>query len=63
MDWFELTDLPQLQSVKLGNGAFGDTKSFEMSNLTSIQLIDFGSSCFGGSTYPIASFTLISMIH
>ena len=22
MDWFEFTDLPQLQSVKLGNGAF-----------------------------------------
>ena len=22
MDWFEFTDLPQLQSVKFGNGAF-----------------------------------------
>ena len=22
MDWFEFTDLPQLQSIKLGNGAF-----------------------------------------
>ena len=22
MDWFEFTDLPQLQSVKLGNAAF-----------------------------------------
>ena len=22
MDWFEFTDLPQLQSLKLGNGAF-----------------------------------------
>ena len=63
MDWFELTDLPQLQSVKLGDYAFENIKSFEMSNLTSIQLIDFGSYCFRGSTYRIASFTLISVIH
>ena len=27
MDWFEFTDLPQLQSVKLGYGAFADVHS------------------------------------
>ena len=41
-------DLPLLQSVKLGNWAFWNTKSFEMSNLPSLQSIDFGQWCFGG---------------
>ena len=41
-------DLPQLQSVKLGEGAFRDTGSFAMSNLTSLQSIEFGSRCFDG---------------
>ena len=27
MDWFEFTDLPQLQSVKLGNAAFYNVHS------------------------------------
>ena len=48
MDWFEFTDLPQLQSVKLNNNAFQKTKSFEMLNLTSIQSLDIGEWCFGG---------------
>ena len=48
MDWFEFTDLPQLQSVKLGEWAFQNTGSFAMSNLTSLQSIEFGQWCFGG---------------
>ena len=27
MDWFEFTDLPQLQSIKLGYGAFNRVQS------------------------------------
>ena len=57
MDWFEFTDLPQLQSVMLNNYAFQNTKSFEMSNLTSLQFIEFGQSCFNGAS----SFSLIGM--
>ena len=43
-----MIDLPQLESVKLGNNAFSNTGSFIMSNLTSLQSIDFGQGCFGG---------------
>ena len=46
MDWFEFTDLSQLQSVKLVDYAFQNTESFEMSNLPSLQSIDMGDSCF-----------------
>ena len=47
--------LPQLQSVKLNNNAFQNTKSFEMYNLTSLQSIDIGQNCF----YSASSFSLI----
>ena len=58
-------DLPQLQSVKLGNWAFRYTKSFAMSNLNSLQSIEFGNSCFGGDDYSgggASSFSLIGII-
>ena len=51
-------DLPQLQSVKLGGGAFGSTKSFAMSNLTSLQSIEFGQRCFKEAS----SFSLIGIV-
>ena len=44
------TDLPNLQSVKLGNYAFRSTETFAMTNLTSLQSIEFGQWCFGGRT-------------
>ena len=50
--------LPQLQSVKLGNGAFENTESFGMSNLTSLVSIEFGQYCF----YSASSFSLIGII-
>ena len=50
--------LPQLQSIKLNNNAFQNTKSFEMSNLTSLQSIDIGQSCFNGAS----SFSLIGIV-
>ena len=58
-------DLPQLQSVKLGDNAFQRTTSFSMSNLTSLQSIEFGYSCFGGDYYGsggASSFSLIGLI-
>ena len=48
-------DLPQLQSVKLGDYAFQNTKSFEVSILPSLQSIDIGQNCF----YSALSFSLI----
>ena len=51
-------DLPQLQSVKLSDYAFQNTKSFEMLNLTSLQSIDIGQNCFNGAN----AFSLIGMI-
>ena len=51
-------DLPQLQSVKLGNKAFDNTKSFGISNLTSLVSIEFGQECF----YWASSFSLIGII-
>ena len=54
MTW--IIDLPQLQSVKLGGGAFRNTKSFAMSNLTSLVSIEFGD-CF----YEAPSFSLIGI--
>ena len=64
MDWFEVTDLPQLQSVKLGDNAFGNTRSFAMSNLTSLVSIEVGQRCFGGYNYNggASSFSLIGII-
>ena len=58
-------DLPQLQSVKLGNEAFRRTRPFAMSNLTSLVSIEFGQWCFGGSDIyggGASSFSLIGMI-
>ena len=53
-----LIALPQLQSIKLNNNAFQNTKSFEMSNLTSLQSIDIGQKCFNGAS----SFSLIGIV-
>ena len=58
-------DLPLLQSVKLGGGAFQRTRSFAMSNLNSLQSIEFGQYCFGGDYYGsggASSFTLIGIV-
>ena len=57
-------DLPLLQSVKMGSGAFRNTETFAMSNLTSLQSIEFGEWCFGGSEYVAGatSFSLIGII-
>ena len=40
MDWFELTDLPQLQSVKLGISAFHDVHSavFESDRMDGLMI-------------------------
>ena len=43
-------DLPQLQSVKLGDNAFQSTRSFEMLNHTSLQTIEIGQECFNGAS-------------
>ena len=58
MDWIKFTDLPQLQSVKLGEWAFQNTGSFAMSNLTSLVSIEFGEWCF----ISAPSFSLIGII-
>ena len=47
-EWNDRIDLPSLQSVKLGNAAFQNTKPFTMANLTSLESIEFGNYCFGG---------------
>ena len=64
MNWIDFADLPQLQSVKLGDRAFQNTKSFAMSNLTSLQSIEFGEYCFGGNWNEggASSFSLIGII-
>jgi len=49
--------LPQLQSVKLGDYAFRNTKTIGVSNLVSLQSIEFGVECFNGAS----SFSLIGM--
>ena len=40
MDWFEFTDLPQLQSLKLGNGAFRYVQSavFESDRMDGLMI-------------------------
>ena len=40
MDWFEFTDLPQLQSVKLGYAAFNDVHSivFESDRMDGLMI-------------------------
>ena len=40
MDWFEFTDLPQLQSVKLGQFAFADVHSivFESDRMDGVMI-------------------------
>ena len=58
MNWIDFADLPQLQSVKLNNNAFQNTKSFEMYNLTSLQSIEFGQWCFNSAS----SFSLIGIV-
>ena len=60
-------DLPQLQSVKLGNKAFQSATSFAMSNLTSLQSIEIGDDGFSGyamyyySIIYAGSFSLICL--
>ena len=47
--WFKWRiDYPQLESVKVGYGAFQNARSFIMSNLTSLQTIETDSFSFGG---------------
>ena len=41
-----ITNCPNLRQLEMGDGAFGDFKSFELSNLNSIQSIKFGNYCF-----------------
>ena len=50
--------LPQLQSVKLGDYAFQNTKTIGLSNLVSLVSIEFGGGCF----YDASSFSLIGII-
>ena len=40
MDWFEFTDLPQLQSVKLGSSAFASVRSivFESDRMDGLMI-------------------------
>ena len=58
-----MIDLPLLQSVKLGGGAFRYTRSFAISNLTSIVSIEFGAWCFGGyNSGGASSLSLIGII-
>ena len=40
MDWFEFTDLPQLQSVKLGDSAFANVHSvvFESDRIDGLMI-------------------------
>ena len=58
MDWFEFTDLSQLQSVKLVDYAFQNTESFELNNLPSLQSIVIGECCF----FWAPSFSLTGLI-
>ena len=58
MDWFEFTDLPQLQSVKLVDYAFQNTESFELNGLPSLQSIHIGDYCF----YWAPSLSVIGLI-
>ena len=59
-----MIDLPLLQSVKLGGGAFRYTRSFTMSNLLALQSIEFGQGCFGGddNNRGASSFSLTGII-
>ena len=54
---FDLSNFPQLQSVKLGDRSF-QYSSFKLSNLTSLKSIDIGRECFRYAP----SFSLIGMI-
>ena len=56
-EWNDRIDLPSLQSIKLGNEAFQNTKPFVMTNLTSLESIEFGDYCFNSGS----SFSLIGM--
>ena len=40
MDWFEFTDLPQLQSVEVGSSAFNDVHSvvFESDGMDGLMI-------------------------
>ena len=57
-EWNDRIELPQLQSVKLGNAAFQNTNPFVMTNLTSLESIEFGNACFNSGS----SFSLTGMI-
>ena len=41
-----ITNCPNLRQLEIGDGSFGDFKSFELSNVNSIKSINFGDSCF-----------------
>ena len=61
MKWW--VGLPQLQSIRLGDGSFTNTRTIVITNLTSLQSIEFGQNCFGGySSGGASSFSLIGLI-
>ena len=61
MKWW--VGLPQLQSIRLGDGSFTNTRTIVITNLTSLQSIEFGQYCFGGYYDGGAtSFSLIGLI-
>ena len=43
---FQITNCPNFQHLAIGDGSFGDFKSFKLSNLNSLQSIKFGNNCF-----------------
>ena len=52
---FRLNNCPKLKTVKLGDFAFADYHSFEMTNLPSLQKIQFGESNFHWGSLTLAS--------
>ena len=44
---FECIDLPNLQSITLGNNTFGKSKEYCLYNLDSLETIEIGDNCFG----------------
>ena len=44
---FECIDLPNLQSITLGNNTFRKSKEYCLYNLDSLETIEIGDNCFG----------------
>ena len=60
MDWFEFTDLPQLQSVKLGNWAFRDVHYivFESDGMDGLMI----QICLNYNPFNLVGMLLVVMI-